>query len=59
MMVAGIILFESMGVIQPRYSCLAMVADRIILWDSMAPSCSEESKCQGGGGGEVFDQDPE
>ena len=59
MMVAGIILFESKGVIEQRCSRLEMVADRIILWESMAPSSSEESKCQGGGGGEVFDQDPE
>ena len=59
MTVAGIILFESTGVIEQRGSRLAMNVCGIILWDSMAPSCSEESKCQGGGGGEVFDQDPE
>ena len=41
----------------------AMVAGEIILWESMAPSrldsSSEKLKCQGGSGGEVFDQDPE
>ena len=38
MMLAGIILFESMGVIEQRCSRLEMVADQIIQWESMAPS---------------------